>query len=190
MLGPQHPMPVSLRNLFLSPNRIYVQFFLADALIWPMPRPFLHSATSSTPPQTEPTLPEGPHIEQSRLFLLSHKEALMKRNFCVPPGASPEVAKPTLSFHISGSWLQGTQRKEGTSWGPPELKGDENQDHKVSWDFKALGLDLCTPGSCLEPKDPAVLPHRFSSSLLVPQSAGSNSCTPGKCTDSWLLALS
>ncbi|XP_045680451.1 CST complex subunit CTC1 isoform X2 [Phyllostomus hastatus] len=111
--------------------RVYVQFFLADALILPVPRPFLHSATSSTSAQTEPSLPESPHTGQSRLFLLCHKEALMKRNFCVPSGASPEVPKPTLSFHISGTWLGGTQRKEGTGWGPPELKGDEKKDQKV-----------------------------------------------------------
>ncbi|KAF5911864.1 hypothetical protein HPG69_015842 [Diceros bicornis minor] len=111
--------------------RVYVQFFLADALILPVPRPFLHLATSSTPPQTEPTLPEGPHLGQSRLFLLSHKEALMKRNFCVPAGASLEVPRPTLSFHISGSWVGGTQRNEGTGWGPPELKEKEDKDQKV-----------------------------------------------------------
>lgn len=110
--------------------RVYVQFFLADALILPVPRPVLHSATSSASP-TEHPLPEGPHVGQSRLFLLSHKEALMKRNFCVPPGANPEEPKPTLSFHVSGSWLGGTQRKEGTGWGPPEPKGDENKDQKV-----------------------------------------------------------
>ncbi|XP_037348233.1 CST complex subunit CTC1 isoform X2 [Talpa occidentalis] len=110
--------------------RVYVQFFLADALILPVPRLFLHSATSSTPPQTEPTLQDS-HIGQSRLFLLSHKEALMKRNMCVPPGSSPEVPKPTLSFHVSGSWLGGTQRKESTGWGPPEPKGDDNKDQKV-----------------------------------------------------------
>ncbi|XP_072796764.1 CST complex subunit CTC1 isoform X3 [Vicugna pacos] len=111
--------------------RVYVQFFLADALILSVPRPFFHSASSSTPPQTEPSLPEGPHGGQSRLFLLSHKEALMKRNFCVPPRASSEVPKPTLSFHVSGNWLRGTQRKEGAGWGPPEPMEDENVDQKV-----------------------------------------------------------
>ncbi|DAA18785.1 TPA: Uncharacterized protein C17orf68 (HBV DNAPTP1-transactivated protein B)-like protein [Bos taurus] len=111
--------------------RVYVQFLLADALILSVPRPVLHSATSSTPPRTEPSPPEGPHIEQSRLFLLSHKEALMKRNFSVPPSASSEVPQPTLSFHVLGRWLGGTQRKEGTGWGPPEPKEDENSDQKV-----------------------------------------------------------
>ncbi|KAM5214984.1 CST complex subunit CTC1 isoform 1-T1 [Hipposideros larvatus] len=110
--------------------RVYVQLFLADALILPVPRPSLHSATS-TPRQTEPTLSEGPHIGQSRLFLLSHKEALMKRNLCVPPGASPQGPKPTLSFHVSGTWLGNTQRKEGTGWSAPEFKRDEHKDHKV-----------------------------------------------------------
>lgn len=132
--GPQHPVPASLRNLFLvSPDRVYVQIFLADALILSVPRPVLHSATSSRPPLTEPSLPEGPHIGQSRLFLLSHKEALMKRNFCVPSGASSEVPKPTLSFLVLGSWLGGTQRKEETGWGPPEPREGENSDQKVNW---------------------------------------------------------
>ncbi|XP_054173317.1 CST complex subunit CTC1 isoform X6 [Homo sapiens] len=110
--------------------RVYVQFFLADALILPVPRPCLHSATPSTP-QTDPTGPEGPHLGQSRLFLLCHKEALMKRNFCVPPGASPEVPKPALSFYVLGSWLGGTQRKEGTGWGLPEPQGNDDNDQKV-----------------------------------------------------------
>lgn len=145
MQGVEHwgTMPASLRNLFLvSPNRVYVQFLLADALILSVPRPVLHSATSSTPPRTEPSPPEGPHIEQSRLFLLSHKEALMKRNFSVPPSASSEVPQPTLSFHVLGSWLGGTQRKEGTGWGPPEPKEDENSDQKVNW---GLGPLICPP---------------------------------------------
>lgn len=133
MLGPTTPNAcISKKPIPVSPNRVYVQFFLADALVLSVPRPVLSSASSSVLRQTAPTLPEGPHIEQSRLFLLSHKEALMKRNFCVPPGASSEVPKPTLSFHVSGSWLGSTQRKEGTEWGPPKLRGDENQDQKVS----------------------------------------------------------
>ncbi|XP_062966224.1 CST complex subunit CTC1 isoform X2 [Cynocephalus volans] len=110
--------------------RVYVQFFLADALILPVPRSFLHSAIPSTFPQTECTSPEGPHMGQSRLFLLSHKEALMKRNFCAPPGANPEVPKPILSFHVTGIWLGGTQKKEGPGWGPPEPSGDEDKDQK------------------------------------------------------------
>ncbi|XP_077022029.1 CST complex subunit CTC1 isoform X2 [Tamandua tetradactyla] len=111
--------------------RVYIQFFLDDALLIPLPRPFLHSTTSSGPPQTEPTHPEEPHMGQSRLFLVSHKEALMKRNFCTLPGANPKVPQATLSFHISGSWLGGTQRKERTGWGPPEPQIDENKDQKV-----------------------------------------------------------
>uniref|UniRef100_A0A8D1DEP4 CST complex subunit CTC1 n=1 Tax=Sus scrofa TaxID=9823 RepID=A0A8D1DEP4_PIG len=111
--------------------RVYVQFLLADALILTVPRPLLHSASSSAAPQTEPSPSEGPHLGQSRLFLLSHKEALMKRNFCAPPGASSKVAMPTLGFHVLGSWLGGTQRKEGTGWGPPEATEDENSEQKV-----------------------------------------------------------
>ncbi|ELW63574.1 Serine/threonine-protein kinase 12, partial [Tupaia chinensis] len=110
--------------------RVYVQFLLADALILPVPRSFFHSASFSTP-QTEPPCPEGPQIAQSRLFLLFHKEALMKRNLCAPPGVSPEELKPTLSFHVSGSWLGGTQRKDDTGWGPPEPQGDKDKDEKV-----------------------------------------------------------
>uniref|UniRef100_A0A8C0YWR1 CST complex subunit CTC1 n=1 Tax=Canis lupus familiaris TaxID=9615 RepID=A0A8C0YWR1_CANLF len=118
--------------------RVYIQFFLADALILPVPRPLIHSATSLT--QAEPTHPEGSHIEQSRLFLLSRKEALMKRNLCLPPGASPEVPKPILSFYVSGSWLGGTQRKEGTAWGPPEPQGDGNKDRKVLLVFRGCSV--------------------------------------------------
>lgn len=55
----------------------------------------------------------------------------MKRNFSVPPSASSEVPQPTLSFHVLGRWLGGTQRKEGTGWGPAEPKEDENSDQKV-----------------------------------------------------------
>uniref|UniRef100_A0A8C9MA40 CST complex subunit CTC1 n=1 Tax=Panthera tigris altaica TaxID=74533 RepID=A0A8C9MA40_PANTA len=120
--------------------RVYIQFFLADALILPVPRPLLLSAASLAPSQTEPALPEGPPTEQSRLFLLSHKEALMKRNFGVPPGASPEVPKPVLSFYVSGRWLGGTQRKEGTAWGPPEPEGDESEDQKVLLVFRGSSI--------------------------------------------------
>ncbi|XP_006899245.1 PREDICTED: CST complex subunit CTC1 [Elephantulus edwardii] len=111
--------------------RVYVQVFLDDALILPVSRPLRHSATSLRLRRTEPTHPDTPHIRQSRLFLLFHKEALMKRNFCAPPGASLKVPKPTFSFYVSGSWLGGTQRKEGTEWGPPEPQGDENKDQKI-----------------------------------------------------------
>ncbi|XP_047403460.1 CST complex subunit CTC1 isoform X3 [Sciurus carolinensis] len=103
--------------------RVYAQFFLADALILPVPRSFHHS---SAPPQTEPTC-----LGQSRLFLLSHKEALMKRNFCTSLGTTSEVPKPTLSFHVSGCWLGGTQKKERIGWGPPEPLTVENKDQKV-----------------------------------------------------------
>uniref|UniRef100_A0A8C3YJ97 CST complex subunit CTC1 n=1 Tax=Catagonus wagneri TaxID=51154 RepID=A0A8C3YJ97_9CETA len=122
--------------------RVYVQFLLADALLLTVPRPCLHSASSSTAPQTEPPLSEGPHLGQSRLFLLSHKEALMKRNFYAPPGASSEVPMLTLSFTVLGSWLAGTQRKERTGWGPPEAVEDENSEQKVNW----LGPGARHPG--------------------------------------------
>ncbi|XP_036197834.1 CST complex subunit CTC1 [Myotis myotis] len=177
--------------------RVYVQFFLADALIWPMPRPLLHSATSSTPPQAEPSLPEGPHTEQSRLFLLSHKEALMKRNFCGPPGASPEVAKPTLSFHISGSWLGGTQRKEGTGWGPPEHRGDENKDPKILLIFigpSVRWFEFLHPGQVYRlvapgPPTPALFEEGGSScvSQRPLELAGCTSCLTVQ--DAWTLEL-
>uniref|UniRef100_A0A8C5LDK7 CST complex subunit CTC1 n=1 Tax=Jaculus jaculus TaxID=51337 RepID=A0A8C5LDK7_JACJA len=108
-------------------TRVYVQFFLTDALILPVPRPSPDASTTSAPPQTDSACLEG----QSRLFLLSHKEALMNRNFCVSGRASSESPMPTLSFHVSGSWLGGTQRKEGTGWGPPEPLGSEKKDQKV-----------------------------------------------------------
>ncbi|XP_038182848.1 CST complex subunit CTC1 isoform X4 [Arvicola amphibius] len=108
--------------------RVYIQFFLSDALILPVPRP----TSDSEPPQTDPSCPEGPHGGQSRLFLLSHKEALMKRNFCVLPGAGSQPPKPSLSFCVSGTWLCGTQRKERSGWGPPQSLGVENKDQKVS----------------------------------------------------------
>ncbi|CAO2643726.1 CST complex subunit CTC1 [Lemmus lemmus] len=111
--------------------RVYIQFFLSDALILPVPRP----TSDSQPPQTDPSCPEGPHGGQSRLFLLSHKEALMKRNFCVLPGAGSQPPKPALSFYVSGTWLCGTQRKEQSGWGPPQSLGVENKDQKVSLIF-------------------------------------------------------
>ncbi|XP_075848199.1 CST complex subunit CTC1 isoform X3 [Microtus pennsylvanicus] len=111
--------------------RVYIQFFLSDALILPVPRPI----SDSEPPQTDPSCPEGPHGGQSRLFLLSHKEALMKRNFCVLPGAGSQPPKPALSFCASGTWLCGTQRKERSGWGPPQSLGVENKDQKVSLIF-------------------------------------------------------
>lgn len=113
-----------------SSNRVYVQFFLADALILPVPRPTF----DSEPSQTDSSCPEGRHVAHSRLFLLSHKEALMKRNVCVLPGGSSQPPKPSLSFHVSGTWLCGAQKKEGSRWGPPETPGAENKDQKVSWD--------------------------------------------------------
>ncbi|XP_055970947.1 CST complex subunit CTC1 isoform X2 [Sorex fumeus] len=106
--------------------RIYVQFSLADALILSVPRLLHNSASSFTSSQTEPAL-----IAQSRLFFLSHKEALMKRNIHVPRAANPEVPKPTLSFYVSGNWLGGTQKKEGTGWSLPEHTGEKDIDQKI-----------------------------------------------------------
>ncbi|XP_032946414.1 CST complex subunit CTC1 isoform X2 [Rhinolophus ferrumequinum] len=177
--------------------RIYVQFFLADALILPVPRPFLHSATSSTPRQPEPTLPEGPHVGQSRLFLLSHKEALMKRNFCVPPGASTEVPKPTLSFHVSGIWLGSTQRREGTGWSPPELKGAENKDQKVLLIFLGPSVrwfEFLHPGQVyrlVAPGPPTPMLFEEDGSSCISQRplelAGCTSCLT--IQDEWTLEL-
>ncbi|XP_016010199.2 CST complex subunit CTC1 isoform X1 [Rousettus aegyptiacus] len=177
--------------------RVYVQFLLADALILPVPRPFLLSATSSTPPQTEPTLPKDPHLGQSRLFLLSHKEALMKRNFCVPPGASPEVHKPMLSFYVSGSWLGSTQRKEGPGWGPLELKGDENKNQKVLLIFLGSSVrwfDFLHPGQVyrlVAPGPPTPILFEEGSSSCISQRplelAGCTSCL--SIRDEWTLEL-
>jgi hypothetical protein len=140
MQGPNHPRG----SIPVSPNRVYVQFFLSDALILPVPRTTLHSATPSAPYTELPCL-ERPHIVQSRLFLLSHKEALMKRNFCAPLGASSEMPKPALSFCVSGSWLGGTQRKEGNGWGLPEPLREQNKDQKVNWGSRRLAPDLPYP---------------------------------------------
>ncbi|KAM5307416.1 CST complex subunit CTC1 isoform 2-T2 [Glossophaga mutica] len=177
--------------------RVYVQFFLADALILPVPRPFLHSATSSSSVQTEPSLPESPHTGQSRLFLLCHKEALMKRNFCVPSGASLEVPKPTLSFHVSGTWLGGTQRKEGTGWGPPELKGDEKKDQKVLLIFLGSSVrwfEFLHPGQVyrlVAPGAPTPVLFEASGSSCISQRplelAGCTSCLTVQ--DEWTLEL-
>ncbi|XP_059989425.1 CST complex subunit CTC1 isoform X3 [Lagenorhynchus albirostris] len=177
--------------------RVYVQIFLADALILSVPRPVLHSATSSRPPLTEPSLPEGPHIGQSRLFLLSHKEALMKRNFCVPPGASSEVPKPTLSFLVLGSWLGGTQRKEGTGWGPPEPREGENSDQKVLLIFVSSSVrwfEFLHPGQVYRlvvpgPPTPMLFKEGGSSclSLRPPELAGYASCLTVQ--DEWTLEL-
>ncbi|KAM9210725.1 CST complex subunit CTC1 isoform 1-T1 [Dugong dugon] len=177
--------------------RVYVQFFLADALILPVPRPFHRSATSSRLPQTEPPNPDGPHIGQSRLFLLSHKEALMKRNFCAPPGASLEAPKPTLSFHVSGSWLGGTQRKEGTGWGPPEPQGDEEKDQKVLLIFLGSSVrwfEFLHPGQVyrlVAPGPPTPALFKEGSSSCISQRplelAGCASCLTVQ--DEWTLEL-
>ncbi|XP_054431665.1 CST complex subunit CTC1 [Pteronotus mesoamericanus] len=174
--------------------RVYVQFLLADAMILPVPRPFHHSATSSTCPQIET---ESPHIGQSRLFLLSHKEALMKRNFCVPSGASLEVPKPTLSFHVSGSWLAGTQRKEGTGWGPPELKGDKHKDQKVLLIFLGSSVrwfEFLHPGQVyrlVAPGPPTPMLFEASGSSCMSQRplelAGCSSCLTVQ--SKWTLEL-
>nr|XP_058139497.1 CST complex subunit CTC1 isoform X2 [Dasypus novemcinctus] len=177
--------------------RVYVQFFLDDALIIPVPRPLLRSTTSSRPSQTEPTHPEGPHMGQSRLFLLSHKEALMKRNFCAPPGAILEVAKATLSFLVSGSWLGGTQRKEGTGWGPPEPQVDENKDQKVLLIFLGSSVrwfEFLHPGQVYRlvapgPHAPALFTEHGSSCISQRplELAGCVSCLTVQ--DEWTLEL-
>ncbi|XP_053426566.1 CST complex subunit CTC1 isoform X2 [Nycticebus coucang] len=176
--------------------RIYVQFFLEDALILPVPRSFLHSATCSTP-QTDPTCPDRPYKEQSRLFLLSHKEALMKRNFCVLPGACSEVPKPTLCFHVSGSWLGGTQRKEGTGWGPAEPQRSEDKNKKVLLIFLGSSVrwfEFLHPGHVyrlVAPDSPTSVLFENDSSSCVSQRplelAGCVTCITVR--DEWTLEL-
>ncbi|XP_066220924.1 CST complex subunit CTC1 isoform X1 [Saccopteryx leptura] len=177
--------------------RVSVQFFLADALVLSVPRPFLHPGTPSTPARTEPALPNAPSLGQSRLFLLSHKEALMKRNFCVPPGASPKVPKPTLSFCITASWLGGTQRKEGTGWGPAELRGDENLEQKVLLIFLGSSIrwfEFLHPGQVyrlVAPGPPTPMLFEKSGSSCISQRplelAGCTSCLTVQ--DEWTLEL-
>uniref|UniRef100_A0A673VIV6 CST complex subunit CTC1 n=2 Tax=Suricata suricatta TaxID=37032 RepID=A0A673VIV6_SURSU len=177
--------------------RVYIQFFLADALILPVPRPLLLSAASLVPSQTEPAAPDGVPTEQSRLFLLSHKEALMKRNFCIPPGASPEVPKPVLSFCVSGRWLGGTQRKEGTAWGPPEPSGDESKDQKVLLLFRGSSIrwfEFVHPGQVyrlVAPGPPTPLLFEEGGPSCVAQRplelAGCASCLT--VPDEWTLEL-
>ncbi|XP_032136249.1 CST complex subunit CTC1 isoform X5 [Sapajus apella] len=176
--------------------RVYVQFYLADALILPVPRPFLHSATPS-PPQTDPTSSEGPHLGQSRLFLLCHKEALMKRNICVSPGASPEVPKPTLSFYVSGSWLGGTQRKEETGWGLPEPQGNDDKDQKVRLSFFGSSVrwfEFLHPGQVYRliapgPATPMLF-EKDGSSYMSQRPLELAGCAPGLTVqDNWTLEL-
>uniref|UniRef100_A0A5F8A9W8 CST complex subunit CTC1 n=1 Tax=Macaca mulatta TaxID=9544 RepID=A0A5F8A9W8_MACMU len=62
------------------------------------------------------------------LLLAKHSQPLSDPRLI---GASPEVPKPTLSFCVLGSWLGGTQRKEGTGWGLPEPQGNDDKDQKV-----------------------------------------------------------
>lgn len=111
--------------------RAYVQFCLADALVLPVPRP----TVGLEPSETAASCPEGPQVGQSRLFLLFYKEALMKRNFCFLSGDSSRPAEPTLSFRVSGTWLCGTQKREGSGWSPPESLAAENKDQKVFFIF-------------------------------------------------------
>lgn len=120
--------------------RVYIQIFLADCLILPVPRSAPHSVTSPASAQMEPSCLEQPPEGQSRLFVLSHKETLMKLNFCASSRASTEVLKPTFSFQVSGVWLGGTQRKMGTGWGPPEPLKEENRDQKVLLLFRGSSV--------------------------------------------------
>lgn len=147
-----------------------------------MPRPTF----GSEPSQTASSCSEEPQVGQSRLFLLSHKEALMKRNFCFLLGDSSQPPKPALSFRVSGTWLCGTQRKEGSGWSPPESQAVENKDQKVSWDLGFLGPDLTYPVLHTGVQCCAVLPHRSFSSFLALQFDGFHSCTQTKSTD-WCL---
>ncbi|XP_054989823.1 CST complex subunit CTC1 isoform X2 [Sorex araneus] len=171
--------------------RVYVQFSLADALILSMPKLLHCSASSSTSSQTEPTL-----IAQSRLFLLSHKEALMKRNIYVPVGVNPEVPKPTLSFYVSGNWLGGTQKKEDNGWGIPEHTGDEDTDQKILLLFLGSSVrwfEFLHPGQVYRlvargPPTTLVLESGSSSEFQCPlHLAGCASCLTVQ--DEWTIEL-
>ncbi|KAM6163723.1 CST complex subunit CTC1 [Rhynchocyon petersi] len=177
--------------------RVYVQFLLDDALILPVPRPIPRSAPSSRLPQTEPTHLDRPHIVHSRLFLVSHKEALMKRNFYIPLGASPDMPTPILSFHVSGSWLRGTQRKEGKGWGTPEPLDDENKNQKILLIFFGSSVrwfEFLHPGQVYRlvapgPPTPTLFKEGGSSytSQRPVELAGYASCLTVQ--DEWILEL-
>lgn len=121
----------------------------------------------------------------------------MKRNFCVPPGASPEVHKPMLSFYVSGSWLGSTQRKEGPGWGPLELKGDENKNQKVLLIFLGSSVrwfDFLHPGQVYRlvahgPPTPILFEEGSSSCISQRplELAGCTSCL--SIRDEWTLEL-
>ncbi|XP_040856733.1 CST complex subunit CTC1 [Ochotona curzoniae] len=176
--------------------RVYAQFFLADALILPVPRAFIHAFPSGSS-SIESTYPEAPVMEQSRLFLVSHKEGLTRRNCCAPPRNNPEGLKPTLSFYVSGSWLGGTQKKQGTEWGLPEPQGDENEDQKVLLIFHGSSVRWFTfvyPGQVyrlVAPGPPTPRTFEASESSRISQRplelAGCVSCLVVR--DEWILEL-
>ncbi|XP_038624836.1 CST complex subunit CTC1 [Tachyglossus aculeatus] len=111
--------------------RVYVQFYLDDALIVPLPGPSPGPAGAVGPPQAKCRCPEGPGPRLSRLFLLTSKEALMERNYLPRPGDGPACSHPAFSFHAAGRWLGGGQQREGDTRGPPEPPEGDDRSRKV-----------------------------------------------------------
>uniref|UniRef100_A0A7N4PYD0 CST complex subunit CTC1 n=1 Tax=Sarcophilus harrisii TaxID=9305 RepID=A0A7N4PYD0_SARHA len=170
---------------------IYVLFYLDDALILPIPSPY---NLTRRPPQAKFPCLEEPSKVQSRLLLLSHKECLMKRNYQSSQSDGPLPPKHTLSFHVSGTWLGGIQRKDGDGWGLPESLGDESQDQKVFLLFFGQSIrwfEFLHPGQqyrLILPNSPPSLLEEGDSSPLsqrILELTGYTSCLIVQ--DDWIL---
>ncbi|XP_074081670.1 CST complex subunit CTC1 isoform X2 [Macrotis lagotis] len=174
-------------------TNIYVIFSLDDALILPIPGPCSGHPSTQGPPQAKfpKALPKG----QSRLLLVTHKECLMKRNYQSSQGACPLPSKHTLSFHVSGTWLGGVQRKDGDGWSFPEPLGDESQDQKVFLLFLGPSIrwfEFLHPGQQYrliipDPSSPSLLKEGDSSPLSqrILELTGYTSCLIVQ--DDWIL---
>ncbi|XP_036624702.1 CST complex subunit CTC1 isoform X2 [Trichosurus vulpecula] len=176
-------------------TNVYVLFSLDDALVLPIPSPCSGHPSTQGPPHTKFSRLEGTPKGQSRLLLLSHKECLMKRNYQSCQGAGPLPPKHTLSFHVSGTWLGGIQRKDGNGWSLPEPLRDENQDQKVFLVFFGQSIrwfEFLHPGQQYrlvipDPSPPSLLEEGDSSSLSqrILELTGYTSCLVVQ--DDWIL---
>uniref|UniRef100_F7B8L0 CST complex subunit CTC1 n=1 Tax=Ornithorhynchus anatinus TaxID=9258 RepID=F7B8L0_ORNAN len=183
---------------FIRKQRFYVQFYLDDALIVPLPGPSPGSAGPTGTPQAKCQCPEGPGPRLSRLFLLTSKEALMERNYQPQPGDGPARSHPAFSFHATGRWLEGGWHGEGDTRGPPEPSEGEDQSQKVLLLFLGRSVrwfEFLHPGQVyrlVEPSPSAPgLPEGSSTSLLPRRAlelAGCTSCLT--VPDNWTLESS